>query len=104
MPNPKYNSSSHGLLSVYVGTGKAGKSPNTARLTTLAVTAAITIAVNAWMPKSPRITSSEKITPAIGALNVAAIPAAAPAANKLIMRRSFILKNCPMLDPSAAPI
>ena len=52
----------------------------------------------------PIRTSSEKIAPAIGALKVAATPAAAPQAT---MVRTFFVASrahCPMVEPIAAPI
>ena len=54
--------------------------------------------------KSPNSISRANIEPAIGALNVPAIPAAAPQATKVrnCDPRTFI--NCPKVDPAAEPI
>ena len=45
----------------------------------------------------------EKMTPAIGALNVAAIPAAAPQATMLRIRSSERLRTWPRVEPRAEP-
>ncbi len=55
-----------------------------------AVTELSTTTANESAWKSRRITSSAKNTPAIGALNVAAIPPAAPHATRRRMRRGGI--------------
>ncbi len=53
---------------------------------------------------SPLInTSMAKITPAMGALNVAAIPAAAPQATMLRIRSSESLRSWPIVEPRAEP-
>ena len=62
--------------------------PNTARAIALAVTELSTTTPKDWASKSPRMTSSAKNTPAMGALNVAAIPPAAPQATSSRSRRS----------------
>lgn len=59
---------------------------------------------NAWVSKSRRMTSSAKKTPAIGALNVAAIPPAAPHATRSRSRGTGTLAACPMTEPRAEPI
>ena len=53
---------------------------------------------------SPTSTSSVNITPAMGALNVAAMPPAAPAATSARSRDLSIFSNWPTLEPTAAPI
>ena len=78
--------------------------PNTARAIALAVTELSTTTPNDCVSKSPRMTSSAKNTPAIGALNVAAIPPAAPQATSRRSRRSDTRASCPITDPSAEPI
>ena len=42
--------------------------------------------------------------PAMGALNVAAIPAAVPQATNVRKREPVTLRTCPRLDPMAEPI
>ena len=53
--------------------------------------------------KSVIKTSVAKATPAIGALNVAAIPAAAPHETRFFIRLSERLNNCPNEEPRAEP-
>ena len=48
---------------------------------------------NVLIAKSPRIISREKITPAMGALKAAAIPAAAPQPTKVRSRLAETRKN-----------
>ena len=60
--------------------------------------------LNRLKEKLPRITSRANSAPAIGVLNVAAMPAAAPQPTKVRMRCMFTLVNCPKVDPRAAPI
>ena len=54
--------------------------------------------------KLPRMTSRAKITPAIGALNVAATPPAAPQATRLRTRSSDIFIIWPNAEPIVEPI
>jgi len=72
--------------------------------TTADSTAEITTGAKAVRPKSPRMTSTANSTPAIGALKIAAIPAADPHAISVFRFASEILKTCPIVDPSADPI
>ena len=53
---------------------------------------------------SGSINSIANITPPIGVLNVAAIPAPAPAATRMIRLAAGILTICPKVEPSAEPI
>ncbi len=53
---------------------------------------------------SPRMTSSANIAPAIGALKVAAIPAAAPHPTRFRIRFPETLKIWPRVEPMADPI
>jgi hypothetical protein len=62
------------------GRVRNGCDPNAARPIASAVTELITTYPNDSVSKFRRISSSAKNTPAIGALNVAEIPAAAPQA------------------------
>jgi hypothetical protein len=48
------------------------------------------------------ISSTANITPPIGVLNVAAIPAPAPAATNVIRCQAAKDMICPMVDPSVA--
>ncbi len=57
-----------------------------------------------FMVKSPKITSRAKITPAMGALNTADMPAAAPHPTSILTRSPDSLNIWPMVDPTAAPI
>jgi hypothetical protein len=50
------------------------------------------------------MTSSAKNTPAMGALNVAAMPPAAPQATSSRSRRSGTRASCPSTEPRAEPI
>ncbi len=54
--------------------------------------------------KSRRISSIAKKTPASGALNVAAIPPAAPQATRTRNRSSATRTQVPRVEPSAEPI
>ena len=54
--------------------------------------------------KDRKITSSAKKTPARGALKIAAMPAAAPAATNVDRRRSDILNERARVEPNAEPI
>jgi hypothetical protein len=53
---------------------------------------------------SLRITSEANKVPAIGALKVAEMPAAAPHPTSTVTAELDILKNCPKKEPIAAPI
>jgi hypothetical protein len=50
------------------------------------------------------ISSTANMTPPIGVLNVAAIPAPAPAATKVMRCPGGIRMICPRVEPSAEPI
>ena len=71
---------------------------------TVAITEAMTTGLNWATAKSPRINSNVNRAPAIGALKVAAMPAAATHPTSVRMRRTLTLKTCPRVDPIAAPI
>jgi len=75
-----------------------------ARPTTLAVTEDSTIMPNERTSKLARMSSIAKKTPASGALNVAAIPPAAPHATSRRIRGSLMRTTRPRVDPSAEPI
>ncbi len=63
------------------------------------------ITVNsASMENSRMMISTPKNTPVIGALNVAAIPPAAPQATRIRIRFSGIFTHWPKLEASAEPI
>ena len=78
--------------------------PRNQRDSTVATTAAITIGLNCATAKSPTITSAAKIAPAIGALKVAARPAAAPQPTSVRSWRPGTRSACPIAEPSTAPI
>jgi hypothetical protein len=69
----------------------------------VAMTLATRIGGKALTPNVPRTFSSEKNTPAMGALKAAEMPAADPHATKTRSRTGLDRKNRPMRDPSAAP-
>jgi len=71
---------------------------------TLADTAEKTMVLTAATVYSPRRTSNANMTPAMGALNVAATPAAAPEPTNARIRVWLSLKRCPTTEPMAAPI
>ena len=71
---------------------------------TLAVTEASTTMPNDSAVKSRRISSIAKNTPASGALNVAAMPPAAPHATSTRIRSSATRTVRPSVEPSAEPI
>ena len=56
------------------------------------------------MENSRKMISTPKKTPVTGALNVAAMPPAAPQATRIRSRPSGILTRWPTLDASAEPI
>ena len=58
----------------------------------------------ASMENSRRMTSTPKNTPVMGALNVAAIPPAAPQATRTRSRLSGMRTSWPRLEASAEPI
>ena len=60
-------------------------SPGKALEMMVAVTEDTTIGLNIITPKSSRIISMANITPAMGALKVAAMPAAAPQATSVLI-------------------
>ena len=67
-------------------------------------TQATTIGAKLSTAKLPRIISLANITPASGALNVALMPAPAPAATRIVRCRGESLKIWPAKLPSADPI
>ena len=71
---------------------------------TLAVTDDRTTMPNDCAAKSRRISSMAKNTPASGALNVAAMPPAAPQATSTRIRPSGTLSAEPSVEPRAEPI
>ncbi len=88
---------------------KSGRSrnawlPSTARPSTLAVTADTTTMPKERAAKSRSTISIANTTPARGALNVAAIPPAAPQATSSRCRSSATRTRVPRVEPSAAPI
>ena len=92
------------LSTANAGSGRNAVLPNAARPITLAVTEETTTMPNDWAVKSPRISSIAKNTPASGALNVAAMPPAAPQATSTFIRASGTFRTRPKVEPRAAPI
>jgi len=60
--------------------------------------------LNVARPKSPRMISRANMEPAMGALKVAAMPAAAPQPTRVRILSAETLRICPMVDPMADPI
>lgn len=85
------------------GTTKAGVFPKTAQFTVVALTAARITGVKPVMVYSIMMTSMEKITPASGVLNEAAMAAAAPQATSTRMLLFGIRNFCPSKLAVAAP-
>jgi hypothetical protein len=81
----------------------AGWLPKKLRETTAATTLLTTTAGNAPTASEPRISSSAKKAPVRGALNAAEIPAAAPAATRILMRDASKRNACPRNEPRVAP-
>ena len=78
--------------------------PTTRRATTFAVTEEITSTPNDCAANARRMISRPNTTPAIGALNVAEIPPAAPHATIRVSRPDGTRSACPIEEPSADPI
>ena len=78
--------------------------PRKKREATTATTAEITIGVNAVTAKSPRISSPANSAPAIGALKVAEIPAAAPHPTRVRICVVLSFSSWPSVEPKADPI
>ncbi len=70
----------------------------------VAVTEESTTGEKVARPKSPKSTSTAKSAPAIGALKVAAIPAAAPQPTRVLCRMWGALSICARLEPMDEPI
>jgi len=78
--------------------------PKNARETAVAITDEIIIGLKLANAKFPIITSRAKNAPAIGALNVAAIPAAAPQPTSTFNRCGETFNHCPIAEANAEPI
>jgi hypothetical protein len=74
------------------------------RPTNVAVPVASATGKNVRALNSGNNNSIANITPPIGVLNVAAMPAPAPAATSVMRCHGAIWISCPSVDPSAAPI
>jgi hypothetical protein len=83
---------------------KKGAPPKNARLITSALTAERIVAASASSENSLSTISNPKNIPVTGALNVAAIPPAAPQATITRRRPSLIRTSCPTAEASAEPI
>jgi len=70
----------------------------------VATTDEITMGLNWLTAKSPMITSTAKSAPPMGALNVAAMPAAAPQPTMVRRWRGGARRIWPMVEPMAEPI
>ena len=86
------------------GSVRNGWLPNAARPIASAVTELSTTSPNDRVSKLRRISSSAKNTPAIGALNVAEIPPAAPHATSRRSCDSDSRSSWPVTEPRAEPI
>ncbi len=86
------------------GSERKGWLPNAARPIASAVIELRTTRPNERVSKLRRISSSAKNTPAIGALNVAEIPPAAPQATSRRSCDSGSRKSWPATEPRAEPI
>lgn len=86
------------------GIRKAGSNPKKSRPIYVAVPVASATGKNVRTLTSGIINSIANITPPIGVLNVAAIPAPAPAATNVIRCQAVNGMIWPMVDPSDAPI
>ena len=92
------------LVAASEGTLNAGSTPSIRRPIIVAITVArvTKVRLNAFTETS--INSMAKTIPPRGALNVAAIPAPAPAAIRMLRCRTGIFIHCPRVEPQAAPI
>ena len=95
---------SDGLRTANAGNDRNGWSPSIARPTTSAVTLANTTTPKDSAAKLRRISSIAKNTPASGALNVAAIPPAAPQATSNRIRSVSRRRTWATVEPAAEPI
>ena len=86
------------------GTRKAGWSPMNHRPMKVAAPVASATGRKVATLISGSISSMANITPPIGVLKVAAMPAPAPAATSTIRWLAGILVICPSVDPRAEPI
>ena len=84
--------------------GNSGSAPRMLRDHAEATTEAITIGVNVLSEKSRKRISSTKKMPAIGALNTAAMPAAAPQPSSVARFSGVAPSQRPMFDPMTEPI
>jgi hypothetical protein len=74
------------------------------RVKAVARTEEITMGLKERSRKSPRITSRAKMAPAMGALKVAEMPAAAPQPTRIFMCWAEMRKSWPRLEPRVEPI
>src|SRR6185437_13339004 len=78
--------------------------PSRNQRTEVAKVVAITRGMKERARNSKRSNSMARITPAIGVLNVAAIPAPAPQASNTLRSDAVVAMNCPTSEPSAPPV
>ena len=78
--------------------------PSRIERTLVARVLAITRGINERPRNSKSNNSIARITPAIGVLNVAAIPAPAPQASSTLRSAAVVDTNCPTSDPNAPPV
>ena len=86
------------------GTSKAGAMPRKIRPMKVAVPVASATGRKVRTLTSGIINSTVNITPPIGVLKVAAMPAPAPAATSVMRCQAAMVINCPAVDPSDDPI
>ena len=102
-PSSAYSGISSALSRWCGCTGIAGSAPRSWIATTVATTEDSTTTLKSRVVNRRSSTSSAKNTPAIGALNVPAMPPAAPAATSSARFCSVSRSAWPTTDPTAAP-
>ena len=85
-------------------TSNIGPRPINQKCTLVAIVLAITNGMNERDLNSNSSSSIARITPAIGVLKVAAIPAAAPQASKTLRSAAVLCMNWPTSEPTAPPV
>jgi len=86
------------------GIANAGWMPKKMRPTNVAAPVASATGRKVRALSSGIISSIANITPPIGVLKVAAMPAPAPAATSVMRCHDAMRTNCPSVEPMAAPI
>ncbi len=84
--------------------GKIGPDPMNARRTAVAVALASATGISERARNSNNSNSIASSTAETGLPNVAAIPAAAPAASSVFRSSAVVRNNCPTSEPNAPPV